>query len=114
MFHHLNPESMIYCLFDFVNKLFISCGTAPIYRDTQGKMPREKSKQLLSGIKKKVALKVKIRYNHKEAGAELHPAGNKAKIVFKKPQFAITPGQSAVFYKENRVLGGAIIDKVVN
>jgi tRNA-specific 2-thiouridylase len=64
-------------------------------------------------IKKKVALKVKIRYNHKEAGAELLPAGNKIKIVFKKPQFAITPGQSAVFYKENRVLGGAIIDKVI-
>ncbi len=65
-------------------------------------------------IKNKVALKVKIRYNHKEAGAKLHPAGNKIKIVFKKPQFAITPGQSAVFYQSNRVLGGAIIDEVIN
>jgi tRNA-specific 2-thiouridylase len=65
-------------------------------------------------IKNKVALKVKIRYNHKEAGAVLHPAGNKIKIVFNQPQFAVTPGQSAVFYQENRVLGGAIIDKVIN
>jgi tRNA-specific 2-thiouridylase len=63
--------------------------------------------------KKEVALKVKIRYNHKEAGAKLHPAGNKITVVFKKPQFAITPGQSAVFYKGNRVLGGAIIDEVI-
>jgi tRNA-uridine 2-sulfurtransferase len=60
-----------------------------------------------------LALKVKIRYNHKEAGAELLPAGNKIKITFKKPQFAITPGQSAVFYRHDKVLGGAIIDKVI-
>ena len=67
----------------------------------------------LNQVKKKVALKVKIRYNHKEAEADLLPSGNKAKIIFKEPQFAITPGQSAVFYDKNRVLGGAIIDKVI-
>ena len=81
----------------------------------------------ISPIKKKIALKVKIRYNHKEAEARLIPFGNKttgykvvvwlpiakAKIIFKKPQFAITPGQSAVFYSQGRVLGGAIIDKVI-
>ena len=67
----------------------------------------------LKPIKKKVALKAKIRYNHKEAEADLFPSGKKAKIVFKEPQFAITPGQSAVFYEKNRVLGGAIIDKVI-
>ena len=65
-------------------------------------------------VKKKVALKVKIRYNHKEAKADLFSFGNKSKIIFKKPQFAITPGQSAVFYDKNRVIGGAIIDKVID
>jgi len=35
---------------------------------------------------------------------------NKNKIIFNKPQRAITPSQSAVFYKNNEVLGGGIID----
>ncbi|MFH0855855.1 MAG: tRNA 2-thiouridine(34) synthase MnmA [Candidatus Omnitrophota bacterium] len=64
--------------------------------------------------KKKIALKVKIRYNHREAKADLLLIGNKPKIIFKKPQFAVTPGQSAVFYDKGRVIGGAIIDKVID
>lgn len=63
--------------------------------------------------KKKIAAKVKIRYNHKEAQAVILPVGNKIKAKFLKPQFAITPGQSAVFYLRNTVLGGGIIDKVL-
>ncbi|MFA6216779.1 MAG: tRNA 2-thiouridine(34) synthase MnmA [Candidatus Omnitrophota bacterium] len=62
--------------------------------------------------KKKIALKVKIRYNHKEMPAELEPVGEKIKAVFAIPQFAITPGQSAVFYDNDCVLGGGIIEKV--
>jgi tRNA-specific 2-thiouridylase len=62
--------------------------------------------------KKKIAAKVKIRYNHKEASADIIPSGHKVKVSFKSSQFAITPGQSAVFYDKDRVLGGGIIDKV--
>jgi len=63
--------------------------------------------------KKKVALKVKIRYNHQEMPAEVMPQqAGKIKIRFKKPQFAITPGQSAVFYSGDKVLGGGIIYKI--
>lgn len=79
-------------------------------------------------VKKKIALKVKIRYNHQEAEADLFSYGNKAtghkavvwppiakaKVIFKKPQFAVTPGQSAVFYDKNRVIGGATIDKAID
>jgi tRNA-specific 2-thiouridylase len=64
-------------------------------------------------IKKKIALKVKIRYNHKESIADLSPIGNKIKVSFKKPQFAVTPGQSAVFYSKNIILGGGFIEKVL-
>jgi tRNA-specific 2-thiouridylase len=64
-------------------------------------------------IKKKVALKVKIRYNHKEREAELIPAVNKIKAKFNQPQFAVTPGQAAVFYSRNKVIGGGVIDKVL-
>ena len=67
----------------------------------------------LKPLKKKVALRVKIRYNHKESEAEVFPQGRKLLINFKIPQFAITPGQSAVFYDRDKVLGGGIIEKVL-
>ncbi len=63
--------------------------------------------------KKKVALMVKIRYNHKEAPAWVIPHQKKLKVVFKEAQFAVTPGQSAVFYDHDRVAGGGIIDTVL-
>ncbi|MDP2043917.1 MAG: tRNA 2-thiouridine(34) synthase MnmA [Candidatus Omnitrophota bacterium] len=63
-------------------------------------------------LKKKVEIKVRIRYNHKESLASVSPVKGKLKISFKKPQFAITPGQSAVFYDRDIVLGGGIIEKV--
>lgn len=65
-------------------------------------------------LKKKIALRVKIRYNHKESLADLLTIKNKIKIKFRKAQFAITPGQSAVFYNRDTVIGGGIIDKVLN
>ena len=63
-------------------------------------------------ILKKTSVEVKIRYNHPEASATLMPlAGGKVKIIFKKPQMSVTPGQSAVFYKNDVVLGGGFIEK---
>lgn len=49
--------------------------------------------------------KIKIRYMAPAVPAIIK--GNK--IIFTKKQRAITPGQSAVFYKNNEVLGGGII-----
>lgn len=69
---------------------------------------------ILKPIKKKVVLKVRIRYNHKEALAEILPIKNKIKVKFKKAQFAVTPGQSAVFYDKDIIIGGGIIEKVLN
>lgn len=69
---------------------------------------------ILRPHKKKFAAKVKIRYNHREAQAELISENAKIKICFKKPQFAITSGQSAVFYAGDQVLGGGIIGEVLH
>jgi len=69
---------------------------------------------ILKPIKKKVAAGVKIRYNHKEARAQVIPTRGKIKVRFIKPQFAVTPGQSAVFYDRDTVLGGGTIRKALD
>jgi tRNA-specific 2-thiouridylase len=52
----------------------------------------------------------RVRYRHKSAQSTLHPVGNdKAEIIFEQPQEAITPGQGAVFYRDDEVLGGGWI-----
>jgi tRNA-specific 2-thiouridylase len=66
----------------------------------------------VSGEKQKLLLKanVKIRYRSKAVPALIYKIRDtKYKIKFKKPQRAITPGQSVVFYKGQEVLGGGII-----
>ena len=54
----------------------------------------------------------KIRYRQKESRATLYSLSkNKLKLVFRKPQKAITPGQFTVFYQGQVCLGGGrIID----
>ena len=56
---------------------------------------------------KAIPVKTRIRYRHREAASILTPIGdNKAIVRFFQPQYAITPGQAAVFYQGDRVLGG--------
>ncbi|MFC1804493.1 tRNA 2-thiouridine(34) synthase MnmA [Candidatus Omnitrophota bacterium] len=64
-------------------------------------------------LKKKVVLSARIRYNQKQVAATLVPLSGKIRVEFKQPQFAITPGQSAVFYDGETVVGGGIIDRVI-
>jgi len=55
--------------------------------------------------------KAKIRYRHQSTLAIITEKlkTKSYKLIFKKSQRAITPGQSVVFYKDNEVLGGGII-----
>ncbi len=54
---------------------------------------------------------VKIRSMHPGARARVEPLeGGRARIVFEEPQRAVTPGQAAVFYEGDTVLGGGWID----
>jgi tRNA-specific 2-thiouridylase len=56
-----------------------------------------------------LTMTTKIRYSHKGATAQLNRNGASGQVIFDAPQLAITPGQAAVFYRDNRVLGAGII-----
>lgn len=58
-----------------------------------------------------VDVAVKIRYKSEEAKAVLYPANEGATVRFDQPQRAITPGQAAVFYQGDVLLGGGIIER---
>ncbi len=61
----------------------------------------------------KLRVTAKVRYAAKEADASVYLLDNeRAKVVFDKPQRAITPGQAVVFYEPDgdTVIGGGIIE----
>jgi tRNA-uridine 2-sulfurtransferase len=56
---------------------------------------------------------VQIRYRHPAASASIEALADRhARVTFDAPQPAITPGQAAVFYDGNEVLGGGWIEMV--
>ena len=55
-------------------------------------------------------VKIKIRHRHEPAWATLSPDGaGEVRAFFDEPQRAVTPGQSAVFYDGDEVVGGGWI-----
>ena len=53
----------------------------------------------------------RIRYRHRAVGSVVTPVGADAAVVrFDLPQDAVTPGQGAVFYRGEEVLGGGWIE----
>ena len=58
----------------------------------------------------KIEATVKIRYNHPGAPATVTPLeGNQVRVKLHTPARAITPGQAAVFYQDDLVVGGGWI-----
>lgn len=59
----------------------------------------------------KLAVEVKVRYRAAAVPAVLlPPQGGKARLIFTERQKAVAPGQSAVFYLGDQVLGGGMIE----
>ena len=57
-----------------------------------------------------IRCRVRVRYKQKEQWATVRPIGtDAAEMFFDEPQRAITPGQAAVLYDEDLVLGGGTL-----
>lgn len=72
----------------------------------------------ISGVEPRLPLKIKakIRYKHDAAPATITQIdadkksdGRRYSVIFIRPQRAITPGQSIVFYRGDEIFGGGII-----
>jgi tRNA-uridine 2-sulfurtransferase len=59
-----------------------------------------------------IRAEVQIRYRSHPVPVTVIPLENsRVRIVFDEPQFSITPGQAAVWYEGEKVLGGGIIEQ---
>lgn len=59
-----------------------------------------------------IEVEARIRYRHKEAECIVFPLSTgHVRVNFKEPQFAITPGQTIVFYQGDKVIGAGTIDR---
>ncbi|BAW97462.1 tRNA (5-methylaminomethyl-2-thiouridylate)-methyltransferase [[Synechococcus] sp. NIES-970] len=68
----------------------------------------------LAGISQPIRTEVQVRYRSGAVPVTVIPLeGDRLKLVFDEPQFGITPGQAAVLYDGDRVLGGGLIENSI-
>lgn len=67
----------------------------------------------LDKFDKKIDAQVKIRSAQQPVECTIEPVPDGVKVLFKTPQSAVAPGQAAVFYDDEVVLGGGIIKESV-
>jgi tRNA-specific 2-thiouridylase len=56
----------------------------------------------------------KVRYRQADQACKVQRQGEGYEVVFEKPQRAVTPGQSVVFYQGERCLGGGVIERTMD
>lgn len=63
-------------------------------------------------LEESLEVTAKVRYFSPLSKATVYPLdNNRVRIIFEKPQWAITPGQSIVLYQDDLMIGGGIIEK---
>ena len=53
---------------------------------------------------------IKVRYRSPDVACSLAPHDGGWRVTFDQPEWAVTPGQSAVLYDGDRCLGGGVIE----
>jgi tRNA-specific 2-thiouridylase len=84
---------------DSQDKLFTSRLFASQLSWVSGKVPQETAN-----------ITAKVRYKSPEIGVNLYINNGATEVRFARPQWAIAPGQSIVFYQGEEVLGGGVIE----
>jgi tRNA-specific 2-thiouridylase len=65
----------------------------------------------IAGLDQPMRVEAKIRHQFRPAPAEIRPLGDgRVEVEFDQPQISITPGQAAVFYDGDSVIGGGWIE----
>ncbi len=83
---------------------------------SKGLLARNANWILFPRLKQPIATQVKIRYNGAGAPACVIPTEGEAgsfEVHFDEPQRAVTPGQAAVLYQADLVVGGGTIEKAI-
>ena len=71
--------------------------------------------QMIETITSPMRARVKIRYKDTGSPATIEQSGiDEVRVIFDEPKKSITPGQSAVFYDGDNVIGGGIINIINN
>jgi len=66
----------------------------------------------IAGLEAPLRVEAKIRHRHEPAPATISPnQDGTITLTFDEPQRAVTPGQSAVFYQDDEVVGGGWISR---
>ena len=75
------------------------------------KTMRTKKNNLISvaDLVQPMRVSIKIRHRHEPAAAVIEKDGDEIVATFDEPQRAVTPGQAAVFYQDDLVVGGGWI-----
>jgi len=105
-----NPEPLFVVGFDREKNRVIVGEKDKIYRTEM--FVKDINLLLIDELKDRIEVGVKIRYSAKEEKATIEMVDEDLiKVVFENPIARITPGQSAVFYIDDIVLGGGKIIK---
>jgi tRNA-specific 2-thiouridylase len=81
---------------------------------SEGLMAKELNLMAVEKLDRPYKVKAKIRLKHREADATVFPhEHNTARVVFDEPQMSVTPGQAVVFYLNDTVFGGGIIERAL-
>ena len=83
--------------------------------NVRGLVARETNWISVEKLETPMSVTAKIRYNDSGRAAEIFPDGeDSVRVIFEEFHSAVTPGQSAVFFDGDVVVGGGVIEEPLN